>query len=402
MATFCEEFKTRREEAEALREEFVSALREVEENNSPEARNRRTALLNTLEEKLTALKKEFAEYFDPFVDILPHPERTAERLEKLKQTNFWDEESGLWICKIDRSGCGESTDCFTKDQLLYLRLLIALGKEDEAKAHLAKLKQTKLWNAEIGLWVSSMRKDGRELESRCFTKDQLSYLRLLTAWGEREEAKAYLEKLKQTDLWDGEEGLWWDTVHSDAASNYYSIKNQLSYLRLLISLEKEDEAKIGIVRLKQTNLWDVENGLWAQCMDKRGRVARPSHYAGDQLSYLRLLIDLGEDEEARTQLERLKRTNFWDEGDGLCIHSIDAKRVARYHTGDQLSYLRLLAALGEEDEAKVFLEKLKQTNLWDKQWEEWWISSIHSDPMGMSVRSIEDQLLGALVEGLVE
>ena len=403
MTTSCKEFKTKCSEVETLREEFVSVLREVEENNSPEARSRAETILNIMEDKLTELRGKFPGYFSLF-DVLPYPERTANRLEKLKQTNLWDKESGLWVRNIDRSGQEGNTGCLTKDQLLYLRLLIALGKEDEAKAHLAKLK-TDFWDEEEGLCVYKIDKSRREKVIICHTSDQLSYLRLLIALGKEDEATILLEKLKQTNLWDTEKEQWVQSVNttSDEVTPNRHTSDQLSYLRLLVALGKEDEAKAHLTKLKQADLWDKEDGLWVKYI-REGDNGVVRCHTSDQLSYLRLLVALGEKEEAKAHLERLKQTKLWDAEKGMWIYRTQKKPAVgdsiRY-TSTQFSYLRLLIAWGEKDEAGAQFEKLKQTKLWDTEKGVWTEGVTKNGEELHTFYYTPDQLFGALLEGSV-
>ena len=106
---------------------------------------------------------------------------------------------------------------------------------------------------------------------------------------------------------------------------------------------------------------------------------------------------------AKTYLAKLK-TDFWDEEEGLWAWGMNrhsGETYTRRYTNDQLSYLRLLIALGKKEEAKAHLAKLKQTNLWNKE-NQLWIWLIQKDGTEVGVHSVEDQLLGALVEGLME
>ena len=405
MPTSCEEFKTKRIETEALYEKFVSVLKEVEESDSPEARDRAEILLGALESKLMKLREEFIGYLSLF-DVMSHPEHTMEHLERLKHTNLWDEEKGLWASGIDRSGHEVGSNCYIGDQFLYLRLLVALEKEDEVKAHLAKLK-TSLWDEEKGLWVWGLDKGGQAGTDICYASNQLSYLRLLIAMGKEEEAKALLEKLKQTDLWDTEKEWWVQSINKTSGEKIlnYHTSDQLSYLRLLIALGEKEEAEAHLTKLKQTDLWDKTEKLWIRYTQKDDNEGDIDCVTSDQLSYLCILAVLRKEDEAKAQLERLKQTNLWDERKELWIYSTRKKPGAgdsRRYTYDQLLYLRLLVTLGEDYEARVWFEKLKQTKLWDAE-KEMWIEGVRKDSDELhTFYYVSDQLLGALVEGLVE
>ena len=405
MSTPCSNFKTTRREVNRLYKELIGTLKEAGKDQSSEARDRADILLDALEKKLIALKKEFAEYFDLFVEVLQRSEHTAERLEKLKQTNLWDKANELWIHSMDRNGHEGNTSRYTKDQFLYTRLLIALGEEDKARIHFEKLKQTNLWDKKNGQWVQYILETGAVGNINRSAGIQLSYLHTLIALGEEDKARIHFEKLKQTNLWDKQEKLWINNIRKNGSEGDTDCftGDQLSHLRLLVALGKEEVAKTYLAKLK-TDFWDEEEGLWAWGMNRHSGETYTRRYTNDQLSYLRLLIALGKKEEAKAHLAKFKQTSLWDEEEELWIQRIQKDSnggINVYSTNDQLSYLRLLIALGKKEEAKAHLAKLKQTNLWNKE-NQLWIWLIQKDGTEVGVHSVEDQLLGALVEGLME
>ena len=405
MQTLCQNFKIKHQAIDSIRKELVGLLEEIERNDSSEVRNRAENLLATLEDNLAKLREEFAGHFSLF-GVLLYPERTAERLERLKQTSLWDEEKGLWIGGVDEYGDEMDDNCYTKDQLLYLHLLIALGEEGEAKVQLERLKQTNLWDARKEQWVRCINENGFREDTARYIQDQFVYLRLLVSLDEDNEAEAFFTKLKQTNFWDEETGLCVHRLLEDGGRGYnYFSDDQLLHLRLLIALGEKEEAQAKFVSFKQTRLWNKKDRLWTFSMNKVDSENPTGYYIDDQLAHLHLMVALGKDDDARRHIARLKKTKFWNERNGLWI-KVMGKRGGLHDTthyaAHQLSYLYLLAALGEKDEARAYLEKLKQTNLWDKETGQW-IESIREDGSEKSTnRNTCDQLLGALVEGLVE
>jgi len=216
-------------------------------------------------------------------------------------------------------------------------------------------------------------------------------------------AQEGLEELEKTELWDKKREQWnWEMTRDQKLLNS-DRRSETQLLGVLVKAATGNtaQAKEMLGNLKQTDLWDEKRKQWNWWMNENQELEDSNRSSYAQLVGVLAEAVTGNIEQAKEMLKSLKQTELWDKereqwnwemtGDQKLLYS------NRYAEA-QLVGVLAEAATGNVEEAKKMLKNLKQTELWDKGTEQWNWQMTGDQKFFNSDRHSEAQLLGVLAE----
>jgi len=295
---------------EQIKEE--KALKLVEEIKKIEERMKKEGETPEGYQRMTELLRQIQEMYEEKREFVS--ERAKEIYQSLKNTPLWDNEKKQWNGEMNKEGKLESSDRYSKNQLLGVLAEAVTGNLEEAKEIYQSLKNTPLWDKEKKQWNWWMEEKENLKDFDRASENQLLGVLAEAVTGNLEEAKEIYQSLKNTPLWDKEKKQWnWgmDEKGNLKDSNRYSENQLLGVLAEAVAGNLE-EAKEIYQSLKNTPLWDKEKKQWNSYIDSEGRLKSSFRYSEDQLLGVLAEAVTGNLEEAKKIYQSLKNTPLWD------------------------------------------------------------------------------------------
>ena len=206
------------------------------------------------------------------------------------------------------------------------------------------------------------------------------------------------EGLKATELFDAERGQW--NRHGDQSLHRTSRDAYVQLLGVLVEAQFNlTGARALYETLKATPLYDAARRQWNVSMSRAQKLQDSSRDADAQL--LGVLVEAQFNPECAALLyEELKATPLYDaarrQWNAMMSKSYTLETSWRYTTTQLLGVL--VEALVNPEGARALYAELKSTTLYDAAWEQWnWHMSDCSIELDTD-RHSSAQLLGVLVE----
>lgn len=227
--------------------------------------------------------------YDQLLDIFAgaqfDKQKAKQKLEKLKQTNFYYGKDDVW--KFSNHTTGKETQLGSANQLLGV-LIEAQFDRGKARKKLEDLKQYCFYDSGKDLWCFS---DDKENIGYRFESDSQLLAVIIEVQFDKEMAKLHLERLKHSKLYDSENNNWY---LSDENHNHRSSEQLLGILAE--AQFDRQKAREMYEALTKTSAYNPETGQWKQWSASERDDPDPMRPVATQLLAILVEHALGEPE----------------------------------------------------------------------------------------------------------
>ncbi len=248
----------------------------------------------------------------------PGPHLLAfDHFERLLQSPFYHKKGGFWIQVVDEKGSAINTSRALEAQLLYVMLLKIFGKTEQAKAVLQEFE-----NRDLHDYILS--KEQIEFQTRNVIANlELLYL-LAKSFCQDEVDTKRLTRLEALPLFHSGKKMWHYSMRSDDKNidpEFHS-HTQLLYCWLIARKDKQ-QAKNYLKKIKTKKFYIPQKDLWMRSKNYRGTILVSDISSSTQLLYIALLGVLGEYAMAEKNLKLLRNTELYDKNKDEWLGAID-------------------------------------------------------------------------------